>query len=118
MRDEFILFAAAILLGLVFGFFTARASHQKDQVRGGGLAQLFHYLAAAAFTTLSLTIPMLIVGLVLRVHFTMLLPYLLSLIALMLLFLLGYAALDRRVRSHLKLEERGWSEHDARTSGL
>jgi hypothetical protein len=118
MITETLLFAAAILAGLLLGVFTARAAHQKDKVHGGRLAQVCHYLAAASFTTLSLTLPLLIVGLLLRVHFSTLLPYLLSLITLMILFLLGYAVLERRVRIHLEPDDHAWSEHDARTSGL
>lgn len=116
--SEYALFASAIAIGLLLGVPTALHSQRKDKIYGGSMTHLLHYLAAASFATLSLTIPLLLVGAVLRVHFTLFLPYLFALLAVMMASLLGFAVLEYFARSRLNMEVRAWSETDARTSGL
>ncbi len=114
----------AILVGLVFGgvlgILTARSSHRRDTVHGGTAAQFFQYLGAAFFVGI---VPMILCS-VFFIHppggigKLLLLGFGFALLSYGAL--LVYAVLERPAREAALAEaaHRGWTEEDARTSGL
>jgi hypothetical protein len=91
---------------------TLRASIEKRKIYGGVLAQLFHALGVAFYVAV---LPAGICGTAL-VGFGFGLPLLLMFLALAFVALLIYAVFERPV---IPPEiNRGWTEEDARTSGL
>lgn len=85
-----ILIGAAI--GLVIGIKIARDSNKKLAVKGGPLAQLFHYLASAALTGM---VPYIITGLIVGLSFLKLFGTAVGFLAVTALFLLIYGLFER-----------------------
>lgn len=117
----------AILIGLVFGLvagvFTARASERRDPIYGGAGARALHYLTAAIFTAS----PIAVIGSLFAMDDVGFWARLGTAVLIALTFLVishvigvGFAALERpaRERALAQQTERGWTEEDARTSGL
>lgn len=117
--DERTLFAIVFLVafGLIFGAITARFSLQREAVHGGAIAHLFHYLAASIWAALVPTV--LVSVIVLRLHLLQALGIVVILVLITLLLLFPYAAAEKPHLERLaQREDRGWTEEDARTSGL
>ena len=83
-------------LGLTIGVRIARESNRKQPVRGGKLAQAFHYLACAGLSTM---LPFIVSGLVLGLPFLALFGTALGCLALTAVFLLIYAGIERAAPS-------------------
>ena len=111
----------ALLIGLVcaltLGYFTARGSLRREPIHGGGAALFFHYLAAAGVTG---TLPVVLASLFLRGGFSLAFPLALSFMATSLVSLVIFAIIEMPAREGAQAlaESRGWTEEDARTSGL
>lgn len=78
--------------GLVIGIKIARDSNAKLAVKGGPLAQTFHYLASATLTGM---LPYIITGLIVGLSFLKLFGTALGFLALTALFLLLYGVFER-----------------------
>jgi uncharacterized membrane protein len=79
-RYPYVVLMGAIV-GLIFGIWLSQESNRRMPVRGGVMAQFFHYLAASTVATI---LPMVIIGLLSGLQ-------LLQLISMGLLFSLGTA---------------------------
>lgn len=117
----------ALLIGFVFGIvagiFTARASERRDPIYGGTGAHVFHYITAAIFTASPVAVigslfAMEGVGFWGRLGTAVLIA--LTFLVISHIFALIFAMLERPARENALAEqvERGWTEQDARTSGL
>lgn len=98
---------------LVLGYFTARASAQRDAVRGGLLASLFHYIGAASVTGV---LPLVLANVLLGQGIVRALLSAAVFFVIALGALVAYAALELPHRA--KTEDRGWTKEDALTSKL
>lgn len=108
MADWLIAFVIGIAFGIVIGIKIARDSNKKVPVRGGVLAQVFHYLACASLTGM---VPFIIAGLVVGLAFLALFGTALGFLGVTALMLLIYAVIERKApegpkASHL-IEEIG-----------
>ena len=99
--------------GLVLGYFTARSSARREKIYGGQVAHLFHYLGSAAVTGV---LPVGLSSLILGAGFGTAFPLGVSFMIAGFLALVIFAVLEHPARaSHVP---QGWTEQDARTSGL
>lgn len=102
-----------ITFGLIVGVFVARKSAAGDAVRGGAAPALFHYLACAAF---SASFPSALVAIFTRQGIGGALLDGLGFALLSLAFTLVYAVFERPARA--RLVDDGWTEEQARASGM
>ncbi|MEM6527796.1 MAG: hypothetical protein AAF653_05850 [Chloroflexota bacterium] len=106
-----------IAIGLVVGRFTARSSANRDPIYGGTGAKVFHYLTASIATGSFFA---LLAGLFLLENRWFTLAIAATMIALMYLCATIFATIERPAREAALAAkvDRGWTEEDARTSGL
>jgi hypothetical protein len=78
MSKEIIVLIIQLAFGLIVGYFVARKSNAEQPIKGGTLAQVFHYLGAATFVAVAPSV--LLNGLVLKLPF---LPNVLSAVAML-----------------------------------
>lgn len=81
-------------LGLLLGIKIARDSNKKQPVRGGLLAQVFHYIACSG---LSGMLPFVIAGIIIGLPFLALFGTAVGFLVLTGVSLLVYATFDRAV---------------------
>jgi hypothetical protein len=109
----------AVLIGLAFGavigIYVARLSHDLDKIRGGTLAHIFHYLGVVCFVAV---LPGVLASLILGGGFGLALPVGFGFVAASFIALVIYGAVEQPFRARLVEEDRGWTEQDARSSGL
>ena len=99
----------------VFSIPVARRSQQRNKVYGGGFAQVFHFIAIAAYVGV---VPAFLCGSILAGASGFGLPVGFTLLIIAFGSLLAYAVVERPARSVSVQEDRGWTEEDARSSGL
>jgi hypothetical protein len=118
--DETVFLQALIIsavFGIVVGPLTARSSNRREPIYGGVTAHVFHVAGAIAYAAV---LPAVLSALILGGGFRTAAPLALALVAASLLALTLFAVVERPIRIH-RLDERkesGWTEEDARTSGL
>jgi hypothetical protein len=83
-----------IVIGLVFGYFIAKKAAAEKPIKGGPLAQLFHYTAASTFIATGPTV--LINAIVLKVHLVPNILIALCILAAAMLQLIIFAAFESR----------------------
>jgi hypothetical protein len=118
----------AILLGVTFGLvagiFVQRSSHNRDPIYGGGAARALHYLGASTVSAMPVTVIGVVIashglgGIWVRLGYALLTALSLSVVMYTSMYL--FATIERPAREqalHQKAEA-GWTEEDARTSGL
>ncbi|NDJ62716.1 MAG: hypothetical protein GYB67_16455 [Chloroflexi bacterium] len=105
-----------LLVGISAGGYVALLSHRESQVLGGPLAHLFHFFAAAGFVGgLPAAITAAILGQGLGGALLMAAGFLLA--SGIGLFL--YALFERPAQARIQRDDdTGWTEADARSSGL
>ncbi len=80
--------------GLIVGYFAARKSAAKKPIQGGPLANVFHYLGSSAFVAAA---PTVLIGVIFfRLHFGTSISLALGLLALTVVSLIIYAAVEVR----------------------
>ena len=99
--------------GLVLGYFTARSSAQREKIYGGQTALIFHYIGAAAVTGI---LPLVLATLILGGGFSTAFPLAVSFMVTGFLALVIFAIIEQPARS--AQVSKGWTEQDARTSGM
>lgn len=104
--------------GLIFGYLTARSSIRREKIHGGPMSFLFHYLASGLMATLPLAV--LSSVFILRLHFFQIILIAIGFFAAVFLLLFLFARFEGPAYQKAMSSEvdRGWTEHDARTSGL
>lgn len=111
----------ALLIGLAFaavlGYFTARSSARREKIYGGTLARVFHYVGAGLFAA---TLPVVIVSLLLKGGFRLAFPMAVGFLVVSFLVLVAFAYVEYPLYAaeQRKKAEQGWTEQDARSSGL
>mgnify|MGYP001166089372 CR=1 FL=1 len=112
------LFPVAIgcLFGLVAGWFVHQQAAKRETLYGGMMAQALHYLASAVMTSLPVMVLLVAVA---RGFVTALLTALgVTVISWVMLLACAVAEKQPRDVALSKQVDRGWTEQDARTSGL
>lgn len=104
------------IFGLIAGWFVSQQSAKREAIYGGASAHLWHYLATATMTSL----PIMVLTVAIRRGFWVALLTALSVTIVSWIFLLAFAITEKQPREVAlsKRVNRGWTEQDARTSGL
>lgn len=105
-----------VIFGLTVGVLTERSSNRRDPIYGGSTARIFHYIVASAVTAMPVTIIASAItgGIVFAIGVA------LALAAVLWSSAFIFATIEKPARdAALKQKaEQGWTETDARTSGL
>jgi hypothetical protein len=111
-----IVLLATLIFAVLASFPVARQSRKKDAVHGGLLAGLFHHIGVAAYLAV---LPSALIGSIVIGPLEFGIPVAITCLALAVAALLLYAVFERPARANqTSIEDRGWTEQDARTSGL
>ncbi|MBZ0283315.1 MAG: hypothetical protein K8L97_21440 [Anaerolineae bacterium] len=110
-----IIIIISLAIGIVFCVPTVRRSIKKDKIYGGVLAEAFHYIAVAAYLSV---LPAALLGSFLVGPFKLGIPLAFTFLGIALVALFFYALIEHPARANLVVEDRGWTEQDARSSGL
>ena len=107
----------SLVFGIVVGALTARSSHRREPIYGGVPAHVFHVAGAIAYAAV---LPAVLSTLILGGGFRTAATLALTLVTTSLLTLMLFAVVERPVRNQRlnQRDESGWTEEDARTSGL
>lgn len=120
---------ALIALALYLGWRVNRHSMQREPVYGGWPAALFNFLSAAFFAAIFPTVCMSVLvlhpdmveiaGIIVNPIILIAVIFaLLSLVSALLFAIVERAPLERAQKEQAKRESQGWTEQDAKTSGL
>lgn len=121
--------AALIALALYLGWRVNRHSIQREPVYGGWPAILFNFLSAAFFAAIFPTVCMSVLvlhpdmveiaGIIFNPIILIVVIFaILSLVSALLFAIVERAPLEQAQKEKAKREGRGWTEQDAKTSGL
>jgi len=113
-----------VVFGLIAGFFVARASARSEPIYAGGSASFLHYLVCSIVSAMPVTIIGVVItshdlgGTWVRLGYALLTAIVFS--GMMYGSALLFANQERpaRERAIAEQEASGWTEKDARTSGL
>lgn len=111
-----IMLGVSVAFGLIIGPFVARLSNQKEKIHGGLLAQIFHFIAVVLFVGL---VPGVITGIIVG-EGLLVIPIAFAMLAFVYLNVFLFALVENGPRKAAlsKKVDRGWTEEDARKSGL
>jgi hypothetical protein len=114
-RSQFvILFTLAF--AMIASIPAARISKRKDKIIGGFMAEVFHHIGVAAYLGV---VPAALIGSILVGPLELGIPLAFLYLGLGIAALFLYAVFEKPARAaQPKFEDRGWTEQDARTSGL
>ncbi len=113
MNNALLALLIGVAVALVFGYYVAQRSSRQQKILGGSVAQVFHFIGAAAITGI---LPVVLASLFLGQGFATALPFALAFLAMGWIALLIYAVIERSERAQIKVEDRGWTREDARKS--
>jgi predicted MFS family arabinose efflux permease len=121
MEDFAAVLRSALLIGLAFGlvagYFTARASERRETIYGGAASRIMHYITASLFT--GLPIAVLLTAILGESWWRAILT---ALVLLVIVNISAYifALFERPAREQALTQkaQQGYTEADARTSGL
>lgn len=119
---------ALVVFGAVAGFFVSRHSQAREPIHGGPIARALNYAASALLISLAPTMLTMIfivhpdplyIGDTRLPAILILVLIALSLMGGALLLLMPYGMIEASAKAPVSGEEdRGWTEKDARSSGL
>jgi hypothetical protein len=92
MSKEIVVLVIQIAIALIFGYFVAHKSNVEKPIKGGVLAQIFHYLGAAVFVSVAPTV--LLNAFVLRTPFLNNILLAVATMAVAMLSLILYAVFE------------------------
>jgi hypothetical protein len=110
-----IIILTTLVIALVFSSRAAKASISKEKIYGGTIAKFFHYIGVVAYLGV---LPAALLGSLLVGPFKLGIPLALIYLLAALVALLLYAVGERKARAGIQIEDQGWTEQDARSSGL
>jgi hypothetical protein len=115
MEPRMLALLIGVICAVVFGYFTARTSAQRDTIYGGQVARFFHYIGAAAASG---TVPVVLANVFLGQGFGAAVLSAIGFFAVGFISLTIYAVLDLPARKQLADDDAGWTKEDALTSQL
>ena len=104
-----------LALGLVFSFYVRRKSILEENIHGGALAQVFHYLGCLGFC---MTLPTVISSSLLRNGFLPSVGLGFTCVGLAFVFLFLFALVEKPARARITPVDDVWTEEKARASRL
>lgn len=113
MDKALIAFLVGVVCAVAFGYYVARRSSDRQKIRDGLAAQVFHFIGAAGIAGI---LPAVLASLLLGQGFRTAFPLALAFLVTGWLALLIYAALERPARTRASVDEGGWTQDDARKS--
>jgi hypothetical protein len=113
MNNALVALLIGIVAALVFGYYVAQKSTRQENILGGTVARVFHFIGASAVTGV---LPVVLASLFLGLGFRTALPYALAFLATAWIALFLYAVIEHPARLQVKAEDRGWTQEDARKS--
>lgn len=127
---DILAYAGLVIFGLFFGTFTVQSSNKRETIRtDNAVARLCHYLSCSIMSALTPTV--LVTVFIVHPHWAtiggiafsplvQLIGLVVILFALAVLLLIPYASYEKPALAAYtaKQEDRGWTEQDARESGL
>ena len=116
MPNHILALVIGLSIGLILGIFTARSSMNRDPIYGGAPSKTLHYVMASIVTAMPITIVSCAItgGLVYAITVAVTLTATLWSTAYI------FGSIERPIREQALASqaEKGWTEEDARTSGL
>ena len=105
------------IFAAVLGPLLSRSSVRREPIYGGLVAQVLHFVGV---TAMAAVVPAIIAALVFGGGFRLAFPFALILMLTSLFFMVLFAIIERpALQTHESAQEdRGWTEADARSSGL
>ena len=116
MTTEQVVIGFLIVFGVVVGYVIAHRTEAKSPIHGGGIAWLCNYIASALIVSLPLTVILSIFAL--EMHAVRVIIMAIGMLALAFVILIVYAVVEKPYLEQSLQEDRGWTEEDARSSGL
>jgi MFS family permease len=117
MEPTTIMLLVGAAFAVVFGPLTARSTERREKIYGGTVARVLNLIASVLFVAI---VPTVLTGVILG-HGFLGLPYALAYFLASFIVLLIYAMIERPAREANVTERsivQGWTEQDARSSGL
>lgn len=117
-----------VIFGIIVGYFAAREGNSRDEVHGGSLAQGLNYIASALMISIAPSV--LVMALIMHPEwitisgidiapFVQMLGIALTMMAIAYLLTIPMAMLEKpHLLKLASQEDSGWTEADARSSGL
>jgi len=116
-QTELTTYAVLVIAALFLGTLAARSSSKREAILSGSPANIFHFLANAIMSVVTLTV--LASVFVLRLDLLTIVLTIVGMVVVTLILLMIYAAFEKpALEKKAHEEDRGWTEEDARTSGL
>lgn len=115
MDKSLLVIIITLACGIGFCVPAARRSVKRDAIYGGTLAEIFHYIGVAAYIAVP---PSAILGSFLVGPLKLGIPLAFSYLGIAMVALLFYALIEHSARANRVVEDHGWTEQDARSSGL
>lgn len=108
---------ALVAIGVIFGSFVARSSNRREAIRGGAMARGSNFVSAALMA--AVTPSVICSATVLELGILRALLVAVVMVALAVVALIPYAIAEiPAIEAAAQQEDVGWTEQDARTSGL
>lgn len=106
-----------VVFAVILGPLLTRSSIRRKPIYGNIVAQLLHFVGATAMVAV---VPAIIAALLFGGGFALAFPFALTLVLTSLFSLVLFAIVEKpAAQAHERSqEERGWTEEDARSSGL
>ena len=119
MSRELLFIAFMVVFGVVFGWLTHKAAIKREKITTKDpLALTFHYLACAIMAALTPGVLGMIIFLHIPLPTALLIAVAMFAVAFLLMLPFANAEQPALVQARAAQEERGWTEKDARESGL
>ncbi|MCA0452992.1 MAG: hypothetical protein LCI00_03340 [Chloroflexi bacterium] len=104
-----------LVISIAGSFPATRLSKKKQQIYGGTLGEIFHYLGVLAYIGVA---PAALLGTFLVGPLRFGIPLALTFLAVAFVMLLGYGVVERSARVGVQIDDHLWTQEDAKTSGL
>jgi glucose uptake protein GlcU len=103
------------LCGVIFGIYIHGRAEKDEKTVSGPAPKALNFLASCAFGAI---FPSVIVGLIVRAGFGIAFPVAMGFLVISLVILFFYSLMERPARALVAPKKEGWTEEDARSSGL
>lgn len=104
-----------VVFAVAASFPVAKSSQKRDKIYGGTAARSFHYLGVLSYLVV---LPSALIGSILIGPLEFGIPVAVAALLVSIVCLMLYAVFEQPARAALPSEDHGWTEKDARTSGL
>ncbi len=108
----------SLVIAVIGGYFISRRAAKHEKIYGGALPVAFNYVTSAAMITIAPSVLCSTLVLHNDFGFTVLMVLSIVFIAIVSTMLFGFFENAPRKAATSKKVDRGWTEEDARTSGL